>query len=137
LFIDACGVTERGSLGKSILFVARAADVLEATHNISMEQVETCPSAARRKLLQVLEARVKPARDEKVLTGRNGLMLAAFAEAARVLKRDDYGIITGRNTDFLLRARRDWGRPTPLVGLRRKILRPDLLIVATPNRKSI
>jgi uncharacterized protein YyaL (SSP411 family) len=57
--------------------------------------------------------RAKPARDEKVLTGWNGLMLAAFVEAARVLKRDDpkglrYREIAARNAAFLLRElRRD------------------------------
>ena len=35
------------------------------------------------------ERRVKPARDDKILTGWNGLMLAAFAEGARVSKRAD------------------------------------------------
>jgi uncharacterized protein YyaL (SSP411 family) len=33
----------------------------------------------------------------------NGLMLAAFAEAARILDRDDYRAIARRNADFLLR----------------------------------
>ena len=38
---------------------------------------------ARRKLFEAREKRVHPGRDEKVLTSWNGLMLAAFAEAAR------------------------------------------------------
>jgi uncharacterized protein YyaL (SSP411 family) len=40
---------------------------------------------ARRKLFEAREERIRPGRDEKVLTSWNGLMLAAFAEAARVL----------------------------------------------------
>ncbi len=47
--------------------------------------------------------RVKLARDEKVLTGWNGLMLAALAEAARVFKRQDYRAIAEGNADFILR----------------------------------
>ena len=39
---------------------------------------------------------------EKVLTSWNGLMLAAFAEAARVLDRADYRQIATHNADFLL-----------------------------------
>jgi uncharacterized protein YyaL (SSP411 family) len=46
---------------------------------------------------------VRPGRDEKVLTSWNGLMLAAFAEAARILERDDYRHVAQRNADFLLR----------------------------------
>jgi uncharacterized protein YyaL (SSP411 family) len=89
--------------GKNILFVARDLDVLAAMHNLSMEEVEARLAAARRNLFAVREALVKPARDEKVLTGWNGLKLGAFAEAARVLKRDDYRAIAERNADFLLR----------------------------------
>ena len=104
LFIDAYGVTERGNFeGKNILYVARDLDVLAAMHNLSDEEVEGRLAAARRKLLEEREGRVKPAWDEKVLTGWNGLMLAAFAEAARVLKRDDYRSVAERNAEFILR----------------------------------
>jgi uncharacterized protein YyaL (SSP411 family) len=58
---------------------------------------------ARRRLFDAREKRVHPGRDEKVLTSWNGLMLAAFAEAARALNRDDYRMIAERNADFLLR----------------------------------
>jgi uncharacterized protein len=127
LFIDAYGVTEHGNFvgdppvrgrsadhgkGKNILYVARDTDVLAAMYNLSMEEVETRLAAARQKLFEVREQRAKPARDEKVLTGWNGLMLAAFAEAARVLKRDDprglrYRKIAERNADFILRELRN------------------------------
>jgi uncharacterized protein YyaL (SSP411 family) len=58
---------------------------------------------ARRKLFAAREQRVHPGRDEKVLTSWNGLMLAAFAEAARVLDRDNYRQVAERNAVFLLR----------------------------------
>jgi uncharacterized protein YyaL (SSP411 family) len=58
---------------------------------------------ARRKLYEAREERVHPGRDEKVLTSWNGLMLAAFAEAARILDHDDYQEIAERNAGFLLR----------------------------------
>jgi uncharacterized protein YyaL (SSP411 family) len=111
LFIDAYGVTDHGNFvgdpdhgkGENILYVARDNDVLAAMHNLSLEEVGSRLAAARRKLFEVREARVKPARDEKVLTGWNGLMLAAFAEPARVLKREDYRAIAERNADFILR----------------------------------
>ena len=45
---------------------------------------------------------MKPHRDEKVLTAWNGLMLAAFAEAAAVLRNDVYLEIARQNADFLL-----------------------------------
>lgn len=57
---------------------------------------------ARRRLLAAREERVRPARDEKVLTSWNGLMLAAFAEAGRVLGREDYRRVAEQSAAFLL-----------------------------------
>ena len=91
----------------TVASTARDTDVLAAMHNLSMEEVDTRLAAARRKLFKVREGRAKPGRDEKVLTGWNGLMLAAFAEAARVLKREDYRAIAERNADFILHELRD------------------------------
>jgi uncharacterized protein YyaL (SSP411 family) len=99
-FIVAYGVTEGGSFeGKNILhFRGRLAD-------------RPALAEARRRLFEAREGRVHPGRDEKVLTSWNGLMLAAFAEAARVLGREDYQEVARRNADFLLRELRlDTGR---------------------------
>jgi hypothetical protein len=61
---------------------------------------------ARRKLFEAREKRIRPGRDEKVLTSWNGFMLAAFAESARALDREDYRLVAERNADFLLREQR-------------------------------
>ncbi len=91
-FLEAYGVTEAGNFeGKNILSLVGS---LEERHALA---------DARRKLWAVREQRVHPGRDEKVLTSWNGLMLAAFAEAARVLNRDDYREVAERNADFLWR----------------------------------
>ena len=95
-FIAAYGVSERGNFeGKNILhYVGELAGRPELAE-------------ARSKLWAVREDRVRPGRDEKVLSSWNGLMLAAFAEAARVLGRADYRQVAERNADFLLRQLRD------------------------------
>jgi len=69
-FIAAYGITPGGNFeGQNILeFVG------------DMEK-RPALAEARRKLFQAREGRVHPARDDKVLTAWNGLMLAAFAEA--------------------------------------------------------
>ena len=59
-------------------------------------------SDTRAKLFDEREKRIKPFRDEKVLTAWNGLMLAAFAEAAAVLGDSDYLEIAKKNADFVL-----------------------------------
>ncbi len=57
---------------------------------------------SREKLFAAREKRIKPFRDEKVLTAWNGLMLAAFAEAAAILGSEEYLKIAKGNADFLL-----------------------------------
>ena len=57
---------------------------------------------SRKKLFEAREKRIKPFRDEKVLTAWNGLMLAAFAEAAAILGDTKYLEIARRNADFFL-----------------------------------
>ncbi len=67
-------------------------------------------SDARKKLFDVRETRIKPGRDEKVLTAWNGLMLAAFADAAGVLGNDEYLQIAKRNAAFLMTEMQNGGR---------------------------
>ncbi|MFC4425430.1 thioredoxin domain-containing protein [Deinococcus navajonensis] len=63
------------------------------------EQVER----ARDLLLQTRSARAQPGTDDKVLTSWNGLVLAAFADAARVLGDSHYLDIARRNAEFVAR----------------------------------
>ena len=58
-------------------------------------------AAARRTLFDIRAGRVPPGLDDKVLTAWNGLMLAAFAEAGRVLYRPDYTAAAVANAEFL------------------------------------
>jgi uncharacterized protein YyaL (SSP411 family) len=46
--------------------------------------------------------RQPPATDDKILCGWNGLMIAGFADAARVLKEPRYSTAAGRAADFVL-----------------------------------
>ena len=65
--------------------------------------VTVAPSSdLKKKLFDEREKRIKPNRDEKVLTAWNGLMLAAFADAAAVLESDEYLEIAKKNAaDFI------------------------------------
>lgn len=99
-FMAAYGVTEEGNFaGQNILRLAGTIAERDAL------------ALARQKLLAARRRRVPPGRDDQVLTSWNGLMLAAFAEAARALAREDYRQVAERNADFLLRRmRREDGR---------------------------
>ncbi|MDI1243523.1 MAG: thioredoxin domain-containing protein, partial [bacterium] len=70
----------------------------------SFESSVSSFQSLRDKLFAAREARVKPFRDEKVLTAWNGLMLAAFAEAASVLDEPAYLEVAKKNADFQLKA---------------------------------
>jgi len=97
------GVTERGNFeGENILHrmipLAEAARAAGATP----ERLQAAVERARPLLLAARERRVKPGRDDKILTAWNGLTLRAVADAARVLGRDDYREVAERSADFLL-----------------------------------
>ncbi len=61
----------------------------------------------RNRLHQSRRSRVRPLKDDKVLTDWNGLMIAAFSQAARVLNRPDYADAAGRAARFILTRLRD------------------------------
>jgi len=75
-------------------------------HNILNLQGDPGPYAeliarAKCKLYGVRARRVPPARDEKILSGWNGWMLAAFAEAALAFGK--YEDLVRKNADFLMK----------------------------------
>lgn len=55
----------------------------------------------RNKLYLAREKRVHPHKDDKILTGWNGLMIVALAKAAKVLQEPKYAHKAERNLDFL------------------------------------
>jgi hypothetical protein len=63
--------------------------------------VGTRLESARQKLFAAREQRVRPGRDEKILTSWNGLMIQAMAHAGRALERPDFIASAGRAMDFL------------------------------------
>jgi hypothetical protein len=97
------GVRPGGNFeGKSILFVPGAAETVAESLEMPIDALQAALERGRRTLFEARERRVKPGRDEKVLTAWNGLMLRAFAEAAAALGRDDYRCTAEANAEFLL-----------------------------------
>jgi len=97
------GVSEAGNFeGRNILHVADMLERVAVRHGVPVEQMREDVSAARTVLFTLRKRRVPPLRDEKILAAWNGMMLAALAEAARVLDRDDYRQAALRNASFLL-----------------------------------
>jgi len=71
------------------------------TLGIDGEQAARRLTAARRKLLAARDRRVRPGRDDKVLTSWNGLMIKGMARAGRVLDRPDFIASAERAFDFI------------------------------------
>lgn len=102
LVIRHYGVGEGGNWeGKNILHVAEELTSVASDMGIELSEARAMLAKARQKLYEVRSSREWPGIDDKVLTAWNGLMLAAFAEAGRVLQRDDYVDVAIENAHFL------------------------------------
>jgi hypothetical protein len=103
LFCRYYDVTARGNWeGSNILNVPVAPEPFARSMGLPLDAFEKKLESMRAKLFAHREKRVKPGRDEKIITAWNGLMLAAFAEAAAVLEREDYLQAAIRNATFVL-----------------------------------
>jgi len=110
LFNAYYGVTEGGNFEEqNILHVTRPAEEVARELGVEVGRLRDALSRGRGVLLEARERRVKPGRDEKVLTAWNGLMLESFAEAAAALDRPDYRETAERNARFVLDSLREGG----------------------------
>ena len=123
-FEAAYGVTPQGNWEGNIVLQRALDDTsLAARFKIDVETVPVKLAKSHSKLLSVRDTRIRPGTDDKVLTSWNGLMLAAVAEASRVItnndvpsgfftaKRDDpYYLLAIRNAEFLLKGLRTNGK---------------------------
>ncbi len=103
LFAAYYDVTSTGNFeDENILNVTRSLRDVAAAEKLTVAELSETLKRSRQILFAAREKRVKPARDEKILTAWNGLMLAAFAEAAAILGRADYLEVAKKNARFIL-----------------------------------
>jgi uncharacterized protein YyaL (SSP411 family) len=90
LFCERYGVTDAGNFerGTTVLTVSKTVETLADEHDRSTDEIEAELATARETLFEAREQRTRPPRDEKVLAGWNGMMISAYAAAARVLDSD-------------------------------------------------
>lgn len=92
LFCQAYDITKQGNFeGKNIpnLIISDLESIAKAEGISSAELAEKLETA-RQRLFQHRENRVRPFRDDKILTAWNGLMIAALAKAGRVFHQASY-----------------------------------------------
>ncbi len=103
LFSQIYDVTARGNFeGKNVLYMPRPLDEIARVTGVPLERLQQVQQRARAKLWQAREQRIKPARDEKVLTAWNAMLLRSYALAAAVFEQPAYLHAAQRNADFLL-----------------------------------
>jgi hypothetical protein len=130
LFCDRFGVTAAGNFeGRSVLHFAASLEALAEDRDRSVETVRGDLVAARDAVFEARESRPRPARDEKVLAGWNGLAVSAFASAALTL--EDHDRYADRAREALTFARRElWDGDERRLARRYKggdVLRPGFL----------
>ena len=97
------GVTPTGNFeGKTILNLKRTVADVAQQAGAPVETVAERLAAARQKLFIEREKRIKPGRDEKILTEWNGLMIHALADVGVVLGREDALEAARKSAAFIL-----------------------------------
>jgi uncharacterized protein len=71
--------------GKNLLYTAQPLDEVAAASGVSVEEALAALGRARQVLFEARAKRPRPHLDDKILSAWNGMMIAAFARAARVL----------------------------------------------------
>jgi hypothetical protein len=80
--------------GQNLLYIAQSVEDVATRSGRTVDDVMTALAAARQTLFDARGKRPRPHRDDKVIAAWNGLMIAGFARAARVLtaspRRDEW-----------------------------------------------
>jgi uncharacterized protein len=71
--------------GKNLLYTSQSIEEISIRSGKTIDEVVAALGRIRQRLMTVRSTRPRPHLDDKILTAWNGLMIAAFARAARVL----------------------------------------------------
>jgi len=107
-FTSLYDVTQRGNWeGHVILNRPRPAAEVAADLDMAEDRLRDLAATAREKLFHARSQRVPPGRDDKLIVSWNGMMIAAFAQAAVVLDDPRYAERARAAADDLLTNLRD------------------------------
>jgi uncharacterized protein YyaL (SSP411 family) len=111
VFAGAYNVTRAGNLAgeyqnndtkDNVLHKDESTDKTAAKIDMTVAELQNLLTTSIGRLFRSREMRVRPRRDDKVLTDWNGLMVVAYAKAARVFKSKGYEMSAVRATEFIL-----------------------------------
>jgi uncharacterized protein len=108
LSIRLFDISESGNFekGRNILRQRTSIEDAALVLKVSKKELWKRLEKIREKLFLARENRVRPERDDKILTDWNGLVIAAFSRGAQVLNDPKYTEIARRAADFILKEMR-------------------------------
>lgn len=119
-FNQVFGVTERGNFEHktSILHLSKSPEELSRQFTTPLDKLWQRIDSAAAKLMAERSKRIRPSRDEKVLTSWNSLMITAFIEGYKATAKPEYLQTALKAANFILanlkiddRLMRVWGMP--------------------------
>jgi uncharacterized protein YyaL (SSP411 family) len=93
--------------GANILHLDRPVRQWSQELNLKPEALTTQWENIREKLFRYRKQRIHPLKDDKVLVDWNGLMMAAFSLASRILNNPEYARAAEKSAQFILTKMRD------------------------------
>jgi uncharacterized protein YyaL (SSP411 family) len=99
------GVATEGNFerGASVLNIASTLEKVSLLYGIAVADLERVLIEGRQKLYVEREKRVRPGRDEKILTSWNGLMISGFIDGFKVTEKEQYLNGAREAANFVLR----------------------------------
>jgi uncharacterized protein YyaL (SSP411 family) len=102
LFADTYGCTDEGNFLDEATRRRTGENIPHLRKGIEDAEMSTRLAAARARLLAVRAERIRPHKDDKVLTDWNGMAISAFARAGAVLNDPRYVRAADEAADFVL-----------------------------------
>ena len=105
------GVTPQGNFEgeTSVLNMASSLEKVSELYGMAIPELEKMLEEGRKELFAEREKRVKPHRDEKILTSWNGLMISSFIDGFKITQKDEYLKGAQKAASFLLQEMRKDG----------------------------
>ena len=94
----------------SVLNIASSLEKVSQLYGIPVKDLEKLLEEGRQKLFAEREKRVRPGRDEKILTSWNGLMISGFVDGFKVTGKEQYLNGAKEATRFILQEMRKDGQ---------------------------
>jgi uncharacterized protein len=102
IFCEYYGVTEGGNFeGKNILHTTKSTGEIARKYGQTPEEIEQVLQHISKRLFTIREKRMKPGRDDKILTSWNGLMISAFSKVYRITNNPTYLSHATKGIEFI------------------------------------